>query len=204
MYEFAPSALATAPGITGSSEGRPRPVPVIRYFSCLIRKEQVPISIHLKEKIIMKHYVPENVTNGTISPSQEPYLTNPVSTTQKRPGKLVPIPLVFLCYGRSGDKGDTSNIGLIARKSEYYEFIKNTITEEVVHNYFSHLISGGKVTRYEVPGISGFNFVITKSLGTGGVSSLRMDRQGKAYAQMLLGIIVKVPFEWTLNLQSKL
>jgi hypothetical protein len=83
--------------------------------------------------------------------------------------------------------------------------IKKELTEEKVKNYFKHL-SNGKVIRYEVPGIHAFNFVLTKSLGGGGLSSLRIDRQGKAYAQMLLDYTIDVPLSLTTNiiLKSKL
>jgi hypothetical protein len=100
------------------------------------------------------------------------------------------VPLIYLCYGRSGDKGDSANIGLIARKPEYYDIIKSQVTSQarrmhifsltihfakVVGTYMSHLIDGS-VTRYDIPGINGLNFVLTKSLGGGGTSSLRIDR----------------------------
>jgi len=125
-----------------------------------------------------------------------------VATTQKLSGKEIKVPLITLAYGRSGDKGDVSNIGLMARKPEYHPLLKKAITEEVVKSYMGHLILGS-VKRYDLPGINGFNFVCTKALGGGGVSSLLVDKQGKAYAQMLLTYEVPVPIEWFPN-HSKL
>jgi len=118
-------------------------------------------------------------------------------------GKLVQVPLIALCYGRSGDKGDMANIGLIARSSQFYPFIKHNVTEQVVYDHMKHLIKG-KVRRYELPGVYALNFLLTKSLGSGGVSSLRIDRQGKTYAQMLLSLQVTVPVEWINSSQPKL
>ena len=93
-----------------------------------------------------------------------------------------------LAYARSGDKGNSCNIGVIARNPKYLPYIKQQLTAEVVHEYFKHLIDedGGQVHRYDVPGIHAVNFLLEKSLGGGGIASLRPDPLGKAFAQMLL------------------
>jgi hypothetical protein len=78
---------------------------------------------------------------------------------------LVKVPLIQLAYGRSGDKGDVSNIGIIARDPRYTPFIKRSITEQAVADYMQHLCKGGTVKRYELPGLNAFNFVLTKALG---------------------------------------
>uniref|UniRef100_A0A3Q3J5W4 Uncharacterized protein n=1 Tax=Monopterus albus TaxID=43700 RepID=A0A3Q3J5W4_MONAL len=96
-----------------------------------------------------------------------------------------------LAYTRSGDKGDSANIGVIARHPLFFPYLKKHLTSSVVEDYFSHLIQPGvhnPVTRYILPGIHGFNFVLQSSLGGGGVASLRSDPQGKAYGQMLLDL----------------
>jgi len=189
-----------APGITGGGEGRPHPTPVIKFYSCLIDRNLVPVTVNVGNfyKQTKGPYLPitSGITERKESSSKE---TKP----ERYFGKTVKVPLIRLCYGRSGDKGDVANIGLLARKPEYYQFLKRTVTSEVVHEYMKHLVKG-KVMRYELPGILGFNFVLTKSLGGGGVSSLRIDRQGKAYAQMLLSLKVKVPAEWIPEPESKL
>ncbi|CAG8632772.1 4045_t:CDS:2, partial [Paraglomus occultum] len=109
------------------------------------------------------------------------------------------MPLIKIAHGRSGDKGDTCNIGkeetcfgIIARHPKYYGFLKRVLTEETVRAYMSHVCKG-IVKRYVVPGCYALNFVFTKSLGGGGLSSLRVDRQGKTFAQMLLSYEVEVP-----------
>uniref|UniRef100_A0A673WMS7 Si:ch73-132f6.5 n=1 Tax=Salmo trutta TaxID=8032 RepID=A0A673WMS7_SALTR len=96
-----------------------------------------------------------------------------------------------LAYTRSGDKGDSSNIGVISRHPLYFPYLKKHLTETVVEEYFHHLIqpdTHDAVTRYELPGIHALNFVLQSSLGGGGVASIRCDPQGKAYGQMLLDL----------------
>ncbi|MGH0131626.1 UNVERIFIED_CONTAM: hypothetical protein FKN15_018517 [Acipenser sinensis] len=87
-----------------------------------------------------------------------------------------------LAYTRSGDKGDTANIGVVARHPLYYPYLKKALTAQAVEEYFQHLIQKDdtgtpKVRRYELPGINGLNFVLRNSLGGGGVASLRSDPQ---------------------------
>merc|ERR1712038_650012 len=98
----------------------------------------------------------------------------------------VEVRLEELAYTRSGDKGNSCNIGVIARDPAYLPYIREQLTEEVVAGYFAHAFEGkGVVRRYEVPGIHGLNFVLEASLGGGGIASLRPDPQGKAYGQIL-------------------
>jgi hypothetical protein len=102
------------------------------------------------------------------------------------------VPLVALAVGRSGDKGNSANIGLIARKADYVPWIRAALTEEVVRHWFAHL-GVSKVERFELPGMNAFNFLLYDALGGGGVASLRVDAQGKAYAQMLMDHPIPVP-----------
>jgi len=104
------------------------------------------------------------------------------------------VPLVALAYGRSGDKGDNANIGIFARKPEYVAILDSEVTEEAVAKYFAHRIHG-KVTRWRLPGIGGFNFLLRQALGGGGMASLKADPLAKAFAQMLLDMPVRVPAE---------
>lgn len=67
-------------------------------------------------------------------------------------GQMVEVPLIALAYGRSGDKGDVANIGLMSRRPEFYPFLKNKITEDVVKSHMAHLVEG-RVKRYELPGL---------------------------------------------------
>jgi hypothetical protein len=101
-------------------------------------------------------------------------------------------PLIQWAYARSGDKGNTSNIGVIARKPEYLPYIKTALTVEVVKNYLSFAVKG-PVHRYDLPGIDALNFVCEQALDGGGMASLRNDSLGKGMAQILLSMPIKMP-----------
>ena len=105
------------------------------------------------------------------------------------------VPLARLAWGRSGDKGDTSNIGVIARRTEFMPAIAASLTPEAVRSWLAHLVEG-QVQRFDWPGLNGWNFVLRQALGGGGVASLRYDPQGKSYAQILMDFPVRVPKAW--------
>jgi hypothetical protein len=102
------------------------------------------------------------------------------------------VPLVALAWGRSGDKGNNANIGILAREPDYLPYIRAALTEEAVARYFAHFLEG-RVERFDLPGVHGVNFLLHDVLGGGGMASLRNDPQGKTYAQMLLDFPVPVP-----------
>jgi hypothetical protein len=102
--------------------------------------------------------------------------------------------LVDLAWGRSGDKGDIANIGILARKPDYLPYIRAALTEAAVKDYFAHLCKG-PVERFDLPGSHALNFLLHESLGGGGIASVRIDPQGKGFAQMLLDIEIPVPAE---------
>ncbi len=95
------------------------------------------------------------------------------------------IKLKDICHGRSGDKGDAANIGLIAYNKEDYELIKREVTADKVKKYFEGICLG-EVERYEMPNINALNFVLHNTLGGGGTVSLKLDAQGKTLASALL------------------
>lgn len=101
------------------------------------------------------------------------------------------IELLKICHARSGDKGDTGNIGLIARKPEYYPIIKKYVTPEVVKKHFEG-ICFGKVERYELPNLNALNFLLHNSLGGGGTVSLKNDAQGKTLSSALLRMEIDI------------
>lgn len=102
------------------------------------------------------------------------------------------VPLIWLAWARSGDKGDLSNIGIIARHAEWLPLIWDHVTPDIVQRYFAHLVRG-RVERFHVPGISAINYVMHGALDGGGPASMRMDPLGKGMAQMLLDLPVRVP-----------
>ena len=89
-----------------------------------------------------------------------------------------------LAHGRSGDKGDVSNICLFARNPEDYELLRAQVTEEKVKEHFGPMVKG-TVTRYELPLVNGFNFVLTGALDGGATQSLRLDTLGKTMSSAL-------------------
>ena len=108
---------------------------------------------------------------------------------------MVDLPLVRLAWGRSGDKGDISNIGIIARRPEWLPLLRDQLTEERVAQWLAHLVRG-TVTRFDLPGIHAMNFLCTRALDGGGMASLRNDPLGKGMAQILLTMPITVPADW--------
>jgi hypothetical protein len=97
----------------------------------------------------------------------------------------IEVPLIRLAWARSGDKGDISNIGVIARRPEWLPLLRAQLTDARVAAWLAHLVQG-PVTRYDVPGIHAMNFVCEQALDGGGMASLRNDPLGKGMAQILL------------------
>ncbi|XP_038586676.1 uncharacterized protein lratb.1 [Micropterus salmoides] len=185
--EIAPAGTGMAPGLTGIVGGRPRVSPVLKPFFFLHPKPQLKVDVHVGGELVESF-----AEVGPDAPEQEA----PPTTEEDAPDTELPsgphsYRLEELAYTRSGDKGDSANIGVIARHPLFFPYLKKHLTSSVVEEYFSHLIQPGvnnAVTRYTLPGIHGFNFVLQSSLGGGGVASLRSDPQGKAYGQMLLDL----------------
>ncbi|WP_411675840.1 hypothetical protein [Caproicibacter sp.] len=96
-----------------------------------------------------------------------------------------------IAHGRSGDKGDTSNVCVFARKPEYYEIIKREVTVEKVREYFGDMVKGS-IIRYEVPSLNGFNFVMKHALGGGATLSLRLDSLGKSMGSAFMRMKIHV------------
>jgi hypothetical protein len=104
------------------------------------------------------------------------------------------VKLETIAHGRSGDKGDASNVGLIAKSPEAYRWMLQHLTPEWVKAVFGQVVKG-PVERYEVPNLLALNFILHDSLGGGGSESLLTDAQGKTHAQGLLQVDVEVPEE---------
>ena len=99
--------------------------------------------------------------------------------------------LIDLAHARSGDKGDSANIGIIARQPEYYPILVSQVTAERVKEHFEGVCLG-KVERFEVPNLGALNFLLHQSLDGGGTVSLKADPQGKTYSTALLRMEVDV------------
>lgn len=179
--ECIPPATAMAQGITGFSGGRPSPTPLVRLFSCLVPKSSVKIEVDgqpFTEPAVM-------FGDGAAIPAA-------AAATSPSGGATRAVPLIALAYGRSGDKGDVANIGVLARKPEYLPLLRAQLTADAVKNYFAHF-NPAKAERFEIPGLQGFNFLLHGALGGGGMASLRHDPQGKMMAQILMDFPIQVP-----------
>ncbi|MFI4998516.1 MAG: acyclic terpene utilization AtuA family protein [Reyranellales bacterium] len=186
--EIAPMSTGGVVGMAGSfGAGRASPSPVIRMFSCLVPKSMVPVTVEIDGKQIA---LQEGARSSGFTAAQLPVEAPPAPPLPAADTETVP--LVALAYGRSGDKGDNANIGIFARKPEFEPILDSEVTADAVAKYFAHRISG-PVTRWRLPGIGGFNFLLRQALGGGGMASLKADPLAKAFAQMLLDMPVRVP-----------
>ena len=176
--------LATPPGLSGFQGGRARPSPVIRLFSFEIPKSFV--NTYIDGQIFEDSQVEQSQQSNKqkVLPDAPPKIKDKL---------LVPLKLKKLAYARSGDKGNSANIGIICRQPEYLSYVYYSLTERAVMERLSHFISGDSleeklkhVSRFLLPGISAINFLITDVLGGGGIASIRNDAQGKGFAQLLL------------------
>lgn len=102
------------------------------------------------------------------------------------------VQLVRVAHARSGDKGDTANIGLIASREEFYPILVEEVTAERVKQHFKGICKG-KVERFELPNLGALNFLLHESLGGGGTLSLMTDAQGKTFSSALLRMEIEVP-----------
>ena len=178
-----------AQGLSGFAGGRPTVQPIIRLYSCLVPKAQVHMEVLLGEQ----RYTVETCRDRPACAQTDVHADGVVAAPLD---DGVSVPLRALAHGRSGDKGDRANIGVLARDPDFVPVLAAQLTADAVASWFAHLASG-PVTRYPWPGLQGFNFVLERALGGGGVASLRHDPQGKAYAQMLLDLPLVVPAAWT-------
>ncbi|CAK6982790.1 uncharacterized protein lratb.1 [Scomber scombrus] len=188
--EVAPAGTGMAPGLTGIVGGRPRVSPVLKPFFFLQPKSELKVDVHMDAELMesFSETGPDASDQEATPPSAEDFQDRDL------PSGPHSYRLEELAYTRSGDKGDSANIGVVARHPLFFPYLKKHLTSSKVQEYFSHLIEPGAknaVTRYTLPGIHSLNFVLQSSLGGGGVASLRSDPQGKAYGQMLLDLKLK-------------
>lgn len=188
--EIAPAGTSWAPGTTGAG-GRPSASPSIRQFAFLLDKTRLTPMLNLEGQAM-----PVAQPEGEANPIPPARIADGKVTEDHvetgGPSTMLEVPLIRLAWARSGDKGDISNIGVIARQPGFLPLIRAQVTEASVAAWLAHLVKG-KVTRFEVPGIQAFNFVCEQALDGGGMSSLRNDPLGKGMAQILLAMPVQVP-----------
>jgi hypothetical protein len=100
--------------------------------------------------------------------------------------------LVDIAHARSGDKGDTANVGVIALEPRWYEVLQEFVTRQRVADHFHGMIEGG-VDRYELPNLNALNFLLHGALDGGGTLSLKTDAQGKVFSTALLRMELEIP-----------
>ncbi|SPR99035.1 acyclic terpene utilization AtuA family protein [Cupriavidus taiwanensis] len=187
--ECSSAGTSMAAGTRSSFSGRVDIQPVVKVFSFLVPKDQVPMRVTLGDaQALLAHAALSGEAPAPAALPQAPPAAIPDEPRVTRP-------LVALAYARSGDKGDDENIGVIARRPEYLPLLREQLTAQAVRGYFAHLVDG-EVERFEVPGLHALNFLLHAALGGGGVASLRSDPLGKSYAQMLLDFPLAVPQSW--------
>ncbi len=184
--EIAPAGTAMAPGRCSLVGGRPDVMPVVRLFSCLVPKAMISPRVALDGESLS---VPPTAASQ-VAPPETPSPAAKGGTELPIGGNSVP--LIALAHGRSGDKGNTVNIGIIARRPDDLPLLRRVLTPEAVGRWLGHL-AGGPVRRYEVPGLGALNFVLENALDGGGTASLRNDPLGKTFAQILLTMPVPGP-----------
>jgi hypothetical protein len=188
--EVAPAGTSWSPGTTmAGGSGRPSPSPLIKPFSFLLDKGRVPVTVELDgERIAVE------IPHGEALPAPAASIEEPPGWIDPPGEPLVEVPLVRLAWGRSGDKGNLSNIGVVARRPEWLPLLWSRITPEATARWFAHLVDGpGRVDRYLLPGIDAMNLVLHDALAGGGPASPRFDPLGKGMAQILLDMPVRVP-----------
>ncbi len=186
--EIAPSGTSWSPGTTGAG-GRASPSPCIKQFAFLLDKQRLAPTIAM-DGATWAVDVPTGQA-AVPAPAHPDATTVPVQPAITG-GATREVPLISLAWARSGDKGNTSNIGVIARRAEWLPLLRAQLTEARVAAWLAHLVQG-RVTRYDVPGIHAMNFVCEQALDGGGMASLRNDPLGKGMAQILLTMPLAVP-----------
>ncbi|KAE8441634.1 hypothetical protein EG329_004601 [Mollisiaceae sp. DMI_Dod_QoI] len=194
---------SSAPGICLLSAGRPRSSPNFTTASVLVERQAVVPLVRVGLS------GPATDIPFVTKCCKSPHPSKSLITMSSVPPDLLPkarvtrqsTPLIAVAIARSGDKGDTSNVAIIARHPAFYPYILAQVTPELLSTALGRFITkGGTIARYEVPGVKAVNFVITKCLGGGGLASLRIDKQGKGYAQLALAALsIDIPLEVLAN-----
>ena len=199
MRELSGVALGAPAGFCSFAGTRPKSSPVIRLFSILVDRGVADIQIHTADQVQplddfseMESGVTDFAEGATGDDSASPLEAAAMTGDGS---EQIEVPLERLAWARSGDKGDKANIGVMARKREYFPWIAEALTASYVASRFAHFMASPDIDRYVLPGLPALNFVLHHALGGGGVASLRNDPQAKCYAQILLDTPVSLPVQ---------
>lgn len=188
--ELGSVGLGMAQGTAGLIGGRPKPTPVVRLFTFFIDKGRMPPA---RVQVGAAQAFEQDVPPGQDFVASAP---PPVDEAPAEPD-WIDVPLARLAHARSGDKGDSSNIAIYCRDPRHLDHLRRVLTPGRLAAHFAGTVAG-PVQRFEAPGLGAFNFLIAEALGGGGMASMRIDPQGKAYGQRALEMRVPVPREWGL------
>jgi hypothetical protein len=184
--------LSGPAGMAVTTGGRPKPSLVIAYWPALMHRSRVKAKVLVISTDGSEDFHEIQFPIRVQSQATQRRETSKKRTPKKYTGKSTEVRLQEICYARSGDKGDTCNIGVLARSPQIYDWIVENLTAAKVKTFFKG-ITFGRVIRYELDNLHGLNFLLEETLGGGGTKSLMIDPQGKTLAQALLQMKVKVP-----------
>jgi hypothetical protein len=185
--KMVPAVILSGPPGVAVTGGRPDVDRVVAYWPTLVPRDQV------RATVVTRTGKREMDWPTPLVPARRPRpLESEAWPRAKGNTRLFTVPLAQLALARGGDKGDTANIGVIARAPELYPWLERTLTAAVVKRRFKGICLG-RVERHEVPNLWALNFLLHESLGGGGTVSLRLDAQGKTLAHALLAMEVRVP-----------
>ena len=190
-----PGLILSGPGGLAVTGGAPYISNVVRYWPSLIEQAAAPASLAVYENgeaVLERENLNWPETGGTMEPPGGLDDPHPTSMLDALAGDQVEVPLMAIAHARSGDKGDTANIGLIGRSAASYVWLREQVSAERLRGWFEGIVHG-EVHRYLVPNLWALNFLLDESLGGGGTVSLYTDAQGKTYGQALLRCRVLVP-----------
>jgi hypothetical protein len=195
--KLVPAQILSGPAGVAVTGGAPVISDVVSYWPCLIPQDCAPSRVILvsgagtthKTEVVAES-LPWPVTQG--QPPQKSVFAKPKAESVRWEGPFQKRPLMAIAHARSGDKGDTANIGLIGRSFECYLWIRENISADFVKQKFNEKCLGN-VNRTEVENLWALNFLLEESLGGGGTMSLNLDAQGKTYSQALLRCEVEIP-----------
>ncbi|UCD64787.1 MAG: DUF1446 domain-containing protein, partial [Candidatus Zixiibacteriota bacterium] len=195
--------LSGPAGMAVTTGGRPKPSLVVAYWPALMHRSRVKAKVlaidTAGEEEFHEISFPIRVRSAA---GHKPAPERAVGKGKKAAGKTQAVKLNQVCYARSGDKGDTCNIGVLARSPKVYDWMVGNLTSEVVKRFFKGMTLG-KVIRYKLDNLLGLNFLLEETLGGGGTKSLMVDSQGKTLAQALLEMEVRVPVSLLKSIKVK-
>jgi hypothetical protein len=185
--KLVPAVILSGPPGVAVTGGRPQAQEVVAYWPALVPRDRVKATLVTRDGERLLEW-----PTPVLAPQKPAALTRTPWPKAKGAPKLVAATLGAIAHARSGDKGDTANIGVIARAPEIYPFLARTLTAALVKRRFKGICLG-RVERHEVPNLGALNFLLHESLGGGGTLSLRLDAQGKTLSHALLAMELRVP-----------